>query len=109
MMQEMNKIQRAMHHIHSQATIDKQTSISFQAFLELMSQRPSAVIRNVFQFFHDMVKAYVGEGDAKWMDIFAVLEAQKATEWYIVEYEIEGMPAMESVSRCLENLRKMGK
>ncbi len=54
-------------------------------------------------------KAYVGEGDARWPDIFSLLEKQKATEWYIVEYEIEGMPAMESVLRCLQNLRKMGK
>lgn len=54
-------------------------------------------------------KAYVGEGDAKWRDIFKILEKQKATDWYIVEYEIEGMPPMESVLQCLQNLRKMGK
>jgi sugar phosphate isomerase/epimerase len=54
-------------------------------------------------------KAYVGEGDAKWQEIFDVLEKQGATEWYIVEYEIEGMPALDSVNRCLQNLRKMGK
>ncbi len=54
-------------------------------------------------------KAYVGEGDANWKEIFGILEEQGATEWYIVEYEIEGMPAMESVDHCLKNLRKMGK
>ncbi len=54
-------------------------------------------------------KAYVGEGDANWKEIFDILEKQGATEWYIVEYEIEGMPALDSVNHCLQNLRKMGK
>lgn len=64
---------------------------------------------HVKEFSKSNPKAYVGDGDAKWREIFTELEDQKATEWYIVEYEIEGMPPMESVSLCLQNLRKMGK
>ena len=64
---------------------------------------------HVKEFSKSNPKAYVGDGDAKWKEIFAELEKQKATEWYIVEYEVEDMPAMESVARCLQNLRKMGK
>ena len=68
-MQDMNKIRRAMQHIHpTQATMDKQTPIAFEAFLNLMSEHPAAVIRNVFQFFHDMVMAYVGQGIDEYPD-----------------------------------------
>jgi sugar phosphate isomerase/epimerase len=54
-------------------------------------------------------KAYVGEGDVKWKEVFDLLEKSGGTEWYIVEYEVEGVPPVEGVRRCLENLRKMGK
>ena len=53
-------------------------------------------------------KAYVGEGDVKWKEVLALLEKIGGTQWYIVEYEVEGMPPLESVKRCLENLHKMG-
>jgi predicted Ser/Thr protein kinase len=68
-MQELSNIQKAMEHLHStQANLDQQTPIPFQSFLELVTQRPEAMIRNVFQFFHDMVKAYVGEGFDEYPD-----------------------------------------
>ncbi len=54
-------------------------------------------------------KAYVGEGDVNWKEVFGLLEKSGGTEWYIVEYEVEGMPPLQSIQRCLENLRKMGK
>ncbi len=53
-------------------------------------------------------KAYVGDGDVKWKEVFALLEKVGRTQWYIVEYEVEGMPPLESVGHCLENLRRMG-
>ena len=68
-MQELSNIQKAMEHLHStQANLDQQTPIPFQSFLELVSRNPQALIRNVFQFFHDMVKAYVGEGFDEYPD-----------------------------------------
>jgi sugar phosphate isomerase/epimerase len=53
--------------------------------------------------------AFVGEGDVPWKAIFEACETAGGTEWYIVEYEHESQPAIPSVGRCLENLRKMGK
>jgi hypothetical protein len=41
-------------------------------------------------------------------EVFALLEKSGGTEWYIVEYEVEGIPPLESVKRCPENLHKMG-
>jgi predicted Ser/Thr protein kinase len=66
---EMDNIRRAMRHIRkSQVTIDNQTPISFDEYLHLVERRPAAMIRNVFQFFHDMVKAYVGVGVDEYPD-----------------------------------------
>ena len=53
--------------------------------------------------------ALIGEGDVDWAQVFAACEEVGNTKWYIVEYEHESQPAMESVDKCLKNLRKMGK
>ncbi len=53
-------------------------------------------------------EAVVGEGDVAWKPIFEACEAG-GTEWYIVEYEHEGQPALPAVARCLKNLKAMGK
>lgn len=68
-MQELNNIQKAMQHIQrTKAFRDKQSPIPFDTFLELVIQRPTYMIRNVFQFFYDMVNAYVGEGVDEYPD-----------------------------------------
>jgi len=41
---------------------ERHVPIPFEEFLDMLTSNPSAVIRNVFQLFHDMVKLYVGEG-----------------------------------------------
>jgi sugar phosphate isomerase/epimerase len=54
-------------------------------------------------------KALIGEGDVRWEDIFRVCEDAGTTEWYIVEQESYPYAPLESVDRCLQNLREMGK
>jgi sugar phosphate isomerase/epimerase len=54
-------------------------------------------------------KALIGEGDIKWKDVFNLCETIGGTEWYIVEYESDAYPPLQSVDLCLKNLRKMGK
>jgi len=54
-------------------------------------------------------KALIGEDELPWKDIFKLCEATGKTEWYIVEYEVEGLPPMAAVEKCLQALRKMGK
>jgi sugar phosphate isomerase/epimerase len=54
-------------------------------------------------------KALIGEGDAKWDEIFELCETTGNTEWYIVEQESYAYPPMECVAKCLDNLREMGK
>lgn len=51
--------------------------------------------------------AAVGEGDVNWKEVFEICETSGGTEWYIVEQERYDTTPLESVKRCLENLRKM--
>jgi sugar phosphate isomerase/epimerase len=61
------------------------------------------------EFSRTKPSAYLGEGEAKWKEIFNALEKQKATQWYIVEYEFEDRPPLESIERCLQNMHKLGR
>jgi predicted Ser/Thr protein kinase len=40
----------------------------FEEFLDVLADKPYTVIRNVFQVFHDMIKAYVSEGIDEYPD-----------------------------------------
>ncbi|MDA3916721.1 MAG: serine protein kinase PrkA [Deltaproteobacteria bacterium] len=37
--------------------------ISFEKFLNVLTEQPSRVLRNIFQTFHDMIKSYVNESE----------------------------------------------
>ena len=64
---------------------------------------------HVKEFSKTKPSALLCEGDIDWKEVFGLLESQGGTEWYIVEYDSDAYPPLESVKRCLENLRKMGK
>jgi len=51
----------------------------------------------------------LGEGEGKWDEIFKICESTGGTAWYIIEHESDPKTPMESVKRCLESFRKMGK
>jgi predicted Ser/Thr protein kinase len=58
----MSNIKNAIKNInHSMTTRSRRSTISFEEFLEVLTQKPTVVIRNAFQVFHDMIKTYVGE------------------------------------------------
>ena len=59
----MKRSKRAMQKVdHRLREQERHLPIPFEEFLDMLTSNPSAVIRNVFQLFHDMVKLYVGEG-----------------------------------------------
>jgi predicted Ser/Thr protein kinase len=67
--QELSNTDKAMQHIQRAKTaMDQQAQIPFESFLKIVAARPTAVIRNVFQFFHDMINAYVAEGVDEYQD-----------------------------------------
>jgi len=54
-------------------------------------------------------KGVIGDGKMKWKEFFEICETTGGTEWYIVEHESPGVPALEAVKLCYEALKKMGK
>ena len=59
----MDNIKKAMRHIDSVADgSNHRKPIPFADFLQVVLDNPVGTIRNVFQVFHDLFKAYVGEG-----------------------------------------------
>jgi predicted Ser/Thr protein kinase len=66
---ETISIQKALDNLnHSMSKLERRSSIPFASFLNELVANPSDVIRNVFQIFHDMMKAYVGEGVEEYPD-----------------------------------------
>lgn len=62
-------IDRAVENLNvSMESLSQRKPIPFATFLELMAQNPAAIIRSVFQVFHDMIKSYVGEGFNEYPD-----------------------------------------
>ena len=56
-------IRLAMNNLKSSMKRQEQPfTIPFEEFLQVLTEKPQTVIRNVFQVFHDMVRTYVGEG-----------------------------------------------
>jgi len=64
-----DSIQKAMHNLNqNMSTQEQRTSIPFEQFLNELVAHPKTVTRNIFQVFHDMMKAYVGEGVDEYPD-----------------------------------------
>jgi sugar phosphate isomerase/epimerase len=68
-----------------------------------------AVSVHVKAFSKSNPKALIGDDEINWKELFHLLETVGGTEWYIVEYESDAYPPVESVRRCFENMKKMGK
>lgn len=59
----MENINQAMEGLSSSmAKEDNRVPIPFDLFLKVMLEKPTLVLRSVFQVFHDMMKTYVVEG-----------------------------------------------
>ncbi|MGD8714879.1 MAG: serine protein kinase PrkA, partial [Desulfobacterales bacterium] len=65
----MDNIKVAIQNLdQSMSERDQRSSISFEEFLNELVANPNIAIRNVFQVFHDMMKAYVGAGVDEYPD-----------------------------------------
>ena len=66
---EPDAVGMALHSLdRAAAAVDRRLPIAFGDFLKEPAARPQIVVRNIFQIFHDMVKAYVGEGVDEYLD-----------------------------------------
>jgi predicted Ser/Thr protein kinase len=62
-------IKKALDNLNqSIGEFEQRSPIAFEEFLNELVARPQGVIRNAFQVFHDMMKAYVGEGVEEYPD-----------------------------------------
>jgi sugar phosphate isomerase/epimerase len=77
------------------------------AFLKHYPGRARTVHLKAYSAAND--KALIGEDDVDWAEVFRVCEADPVTEWYIVEQESYPYSPLESVDRCLQALKAMGK
>ena len=65
----MNNVKKAILQLdRTISNVEKREPISFFDFMEILTQKPEMVIRNVFQVFHDMMKTYVGSGIDEYPD-----------------------------------------
>jgi hypothetical protein len=59
----MNRVKHAMENLDREVSQHEcEVPISYNQFLKELTEKPTWIIRNVFQVFHDMVRTYVGEG-----------------------------------------------
>jgi len=67
--QNLKSIKTAMHNLNQHMSgMEQRGAIAFEEFLNELVANPTVVIRNVFQVFHDMMKAYIGEGLDEYSD-----------------------------------------
>ena len=52
-------------------------------------------------------KAYLGKDDLNWKNIIHLMETVGGTEWYIIEYEIEGIPPLQALKDNLAIFKNM--
>ncbi|UCF95505.1 MAG: serine protein kinase PrkA [Desulfobacterales bacterium] len=65
----VDSIKQAMRNLNlNMSALDQRCPIPFEEFLKELVANPAIVMRNVFQVFHDMIKAHIGEGTDEYPD-----------------------------------------
>ena len=65
----MENVNNAIQHLNSNMSeIDQRSPMPFDGFLKVLAEQPFIVLRDVFQVFHDMIKAYIGVGADEYPD-----------------------------------------
>ena len=78
--------------------------------IDLLNRNPGRTVTiHVKPFSAANDAAILGEDELDWPGIFRICETTGGMEWYILEYEKEGIPPMEAMRMNLESMRKMGK
>ncbi len=67
--QNQKNIKKAIQNLNSSMSEREQRApITFEDFLKIVVAQPAAVMRNIFQVFHDMLKHYIGPGIDEYPD-----------------------------------------
>ncbi len=52
-------------------------------------------------------EAVIGEDELDWADIIEASKTTGGIEWFIIEYEIEGVPPLDALESCIHNFREI--
>ena len=76
--------------------------------VDLIRRNPGRTISmHVKPFSAKNPDAYLGSDELDWPSIMTAAETVGGVEWYIIEYEREGVPPLESLKANLEALKKL--
>lgn len=76
--------------------------------VSLLQKYPGrAVTVHLKEWTDDPGGAVIGEGKLDWTEVFDACDAGGTTQWYIVEQEQYPVPPMDSVRKCVENVRRL--
>ncbi|MFA7059376.1 MAG: hypothetical protein WC156_01005 [Pedobacter sp.] len=65
----MSNIDNALKHLNRKITEREHSqTIPFDDYLNILTARPTVVVSNIFQTFHDMIRTYVGMGQDEYPD-----------------------------------------
>jgi sugar phosphate isomerase/epimerase len=76
-----------------------------QSFIQRNAGR--TVSMHVKPFSKKDPNAYLGKDELDWPAIMTAAEATGGIEWYIIEYEKEGVPPLEALKANLELFKKL--
>ena len=84
------------------------SQLTGQIILDLIRRNAGrTVTMHVKPFSKADPDAYLGADELDWPAIMTAVESTGGVEWYIVEYEREGVPPLESLKANLDAFRKM--
>jgi len=84
------------------------SQLTGQIILDLIRRNAGrTVTMHVKPFSKVNPDAYLGADELDWPAIMTAVEAKGGVEWYIIEYEREGVPPLESLKANLDAFKKM--
>ena len=76
--------------------------------VDLIKRNPGRTMSmHVKPFSKKNPDAYLGADELDWPAIMTAAETVGGVEWYIIEYEREGVPPLESLKANLDSLKKL--
>lgn len=76
--------------------------------IEVLRRNPGRTITtHIKPYSKTDEKAYLGQDDHDWKTIIQLMETTGGTEWYIIEYEIEGIPPLQALEENLALFKKL--
>ncbi|MEM2739912.1 MAG: sugar phosphate isomerase/epimerase [Candidatus Bathyarchaeia archaeon] len=82
--------------------------ITVDEVLDIIGRYPRrAVTVHLKEYSKSSDKVVIGEGEMKWREFIDLCLKVGGTEWFIVEQESYPYPPLESVKRCIDNLKRI--